>query len=124
MDETFGAILGVAMSNIEPERIAIPDLQKKMDSGTKITIVDVRTSKEIEESGAVPNAVHVPIEEIEKKIADFPRGGDIVFYCGGGGRASRAAQKLWDKGRRNLFYFGLRDWKRRNLPTAKTAKPL
>jgi len=112
------------MSNTEPARIAIPDLEKKIKSGNKITIVDVRTSKEIQESGAVPDAVHVPIEEIEQRIGDFPKGGDIAFYCGGGGRASRAAQKLWDKGRRNLFYFGLRDWKRRDLPTAKTAKPL
>jgi rhodanese-related sulfurtransferase len=112
------------MANPEPERIAIPDLQKKIESGGKITIVDVRTPKEIQESGAVPNAVHVPIEEIEQKTGDFPKGGDIVFYCGGGGRASRAAQKLWNTGRRNLYYFGLRDWKRRDLPTVKTAKPL
>jgi rhodanese-related sulfurtransferase len=112
------------MTKSEPERIAVTDLQKKIESGGKITIVDVRTPKEILESGAVPNAVHVPIEQIEEKIGDFPKGGDLVFYCGGGGRASRAAQKLWNTGRRNLFYFGLRDWKRRNLPTVKSAKPL
>jgi rhodanese-related sulfurtransferase len=54
----------------------------------------------------------------------FQKTGEVVFYCGGGGRASRAAQTLWNAGHRRVFYFGMRDWKRRNLPTAKTAKEL
>ena len=112
------------MTNKAPERIAIPDLQVKMESSTSLTIVDVRTTAEIQESGAVPNAVHVPSDQIDQRVDEFPKGGEIVLYCGGGGRASRAAQALWNAGHRKVFYFGLRDWKRRNLPTVKTAKPL
>jgi rhodanese-related sulfurtransferase len=111
------------MANPVPERITIPDLQTKMKSAKKTLIVDVRTPKEIQETGAVPNAVHVPVDQIDTRLGDFPKSGEIVFYCGGGGRASRAAQALWNAGHRNVFYFGLRDWKRRNLPTVKTAKP-
>jgi len=107
-----------------PERIAVPDLQQKIETSKKLLIVDVRTPKEIQETGAVPNAVHVPMDEIEQRTGEFPKTSEVVFYCGGGGRASRAAQALWDSGHRQVFYFGLRDWKRRNLPTAKTAKPL
>lgn len=112
------------MANNAPERIAIPDLEKKIETVSKLMIVDVRTPKEIQESGAVPNAVHVPVDQVNPHIDEFPKGSEVVFYCGGGGRASRAAQTLWNAGHRKVFYFGLRDWKRRKLPTAKTAKPL
>ena len=107
------------MPQKEPERIAIPELQKKLDSGLRITIVDVRKPAEIEESGAVPGAIRVPVDEVASRSADFPKSGAIAFYCGGGGRASRAAQALWNLGRRNIYYFGMRDWKRRGLPTTK-----
>jgi|SRR6185369_1743641 len=112
------------MTSKAPERIAIPDLKAKIESSKNLMIVDVRTPKEIQESGAVPDAVHVPIDSIEEHIGDFPKKAEIALYCGGGGRASRAAQKLWDAGHRNVSFFGLRDWKRQNLPTVKTAKPL
>jgi len=112
------------MASTAPERIAISDLEKKIETAGKLMIVDVRTPKEIQESGAVPNAIHVPVDEVDQHIAKFPKGSEIAFYCGGGGRASRAAETLWNSGHRKVFYFGFRDWKRRNLPTAKTAKPL
>jgi rhodanese-related sulfurtransferase len=110
--------------NTSPQRIAIPDLQMKMESAGKILIVDVRSSKEIQETGAVPDAVHVPIGEIAQHLEQFPKSGAIALYCGGGGRASRAAQTLCDAGHSDVFFFGIRDWKQRNLPTVKTAKPL
>jgi rhodanese-related sulfurtransferase len=112
------------MANEGPERISIPDLEKKIEASKSLLIVDVRTPKEIQESGAVPGAVHVPVDEVEQRVGDFPKGSEIAFYCGGGGRASRAAQTLWNTGHRKLFYFGMRDWKRRSLPTEPTAKPL
>jgi rhodanese-related sulfurtransferase len=112
------------MATTAPERIAIPDLQTKIETSKQLMIVDVRTPKEIQESGAVPDAVHIPVDQIDEKIADFPKGAEVAFYCGGGGRASRAAQKLWDAGHRHVSFFGFRDWKRRNLPTVKSAKPM
>src|SRR5882672_1375767 len=99
------------MANSAPERIAIPDLEKKIETPGKLLIVDVRSTKEIQESGAVPNAVHVPLDLVDQHIDEFPKGSEVVFYCGGGGRASRAAQTLWNAGHRKVFYFGLRDWK-------------
>ena len=112
------------MANDAPQRIKVPDLQTKIQNVKKLMIVDVRKPAEIQESGAVPNAVHVPMDQIEQHIGDFPKTSEVVFYCGGGGRASRAAQALWDAGHRNVFYFGMREGKSKNLPTSKTAKPL
>ena len=66
------------MSNKAPERIAIPDLQTKMKSNRNLMIVDVRTAKEIQESGAVPGAVHVPVDQIDQHIDEFPKADEIV----------------------------------------------
>ena len=105
-----------------PERIAIPDLEKKLESKSKPLVVDVRKTSEIAESGAVPGAVHIPVEQVAERTSDLPKDREIAFYCGGGGRASRAAQAAWDAGLHSVSYFGLRDWRKRGLPTSKTAK--
>lgn len=108
--------------NTSPERISIPDLEKKIAGDAKPFIVDVRKTMEIEDSGAIPGAVHLPMEQVAERVADLPRDREIVFYCGGGGRASRAAQTAWDAGCRSVRFCGMRDWKKRGLATDKTAK--
>ncbi len=105
-----------------PERIAIPDLEKKLAGKSKPFVVDVRKPAEIKDSGAVPGAVHIPVDLVAERAAEFPKDRELVFYCGGGGRASRAAQAAWNAGYRAVSFFGLRDWKKRGLKTSKTAK--
>jgi len=109
------------MSNA-PERISIEELEQKLSSKSKPIVIDVRKTAEIEESGAVPGALHIPIERVPERVSELPKDKELVFYCGGGGRASRAAQSAWDAGYRAVRFFGLRDWKKRGLSTSKTAK--
>jgi rhodanese-related sulfurtransferase len=109
------------MSNA-PERIAIPALEKKLAGKARPIVVDVRKTAEIDESGAVPGALHIPVEKIAERVSELPKDKELVFYCGGGGRASRAAQAAWDAGYHSVSFFGLRDWKKHGLATAKTAK--
>jgi rhodanese-related sulfurtransferase len=109
------------MSN-SPVRIAIPDLEQKLAGKSQPVVVDVRKSTEIEESGAIPGALHIPVEKVAERVSELPKDKELVFYCGGGGRASRAAQAAWNAGFHSVTFFGLRDWKKRGLPTAKTAK--
>jgi len=99
------------------ERIPIPELKKKLDSSKKPTVVDVRTASEIKESGAIPGAIHIPIAQIEKRMSELPKNAQIVFYCGGGGRGSRAAETLLNAGYKTVQFCGLRDWKKEGLPT-------
>jgi rhodanese-related sulfurtransferase len=107
------------MTKRSPERIAIPDLEEKLKGRKKPMIVDVRKPSEIAETGVIPGAVHVPVDDVEARIKEFPKDTEIVFYCGGGGRASRAAQVLADAGYSSLYFCGMRDWKKRGLPTSK-----
>ena len=62
------------------ERIPIPELKKKIDTNKKLIVVDVREASEIKETGAIPGAIHIPMAQIEKRITEFPKNAEIVFY--------------------------------------------
>src|SRR5215469_2566400 len=71
---------GVNVScSLMSERIPIPELEKRLKGG-KLVLVDVRDASEIKESGAIPGAIHIPIAEIEKRMAELPKNAEIVFY--------------------------------------------
>jgi len=62
------------------QRIPIPELKKKLESAKKAIVVDVREASEIKEGGAIPGAIHIPMAQIEKRINELPKRGEIVFY--------------------------------------------
>jgi len=68
------------MTNKTPERIPIADLKKKIESSKKPIVIDVREPKEVAESGMIPGALHIPMGQIEKRMAEFPKNSEIVFY--------------------------------------------
>ena len=104
------------------ERITIPELQKKLESSKKPIVVDVRETSEIKEGGAIPGAIHIPMRQIDKRMSEIPKNAEVVFYCGGGGRASRAAGAFAEAGYKTVRYCGLRDWKKQGLPTVPDIK--
>lgn len=56
-----------------------PDaLQKMLDRGEKVLVIDVRTDEEVE-TGSVPGAIHIPVEQLEARMKDVPRDVQLVF---------------------------------------------
>jgi len=104
------------------ERIPIPELKKKIDTSKNLVVVDVREPSEIKESGAIPGAVHIPIRALEKRMSEVPKNAEVVCYCGGGGRGSRAAEAFVQAGYKKVHFCGLRDWKKEGLPTVPSIK--
>ena len=62
------------------ERIAISELKQKLDSGEKLLLIDVREDWELEESGAIPGAIHIPMAELDMRMKDIPKDVQLVFY--------------------------------------------
>jgi phage shock protein E len=61
-------------------------------------IVDVRTPDEFMD-GAFPNAVNIPVNEIQTRLTEFgPKNDTIVVYCASGGRSALAARMLMAAG--------------------------
>jgi hydroxyacylglutathione hydrolase len=62
------------------ERIAIPELKKKLDAKKNLVVVDVREPSEIKDGGAIPGAIHIPMAHLEKRADELPKTSEIVFY--------------------------------------------
>lgn len=75
-------------------------------------LVDVRTPEEFS-GGHVEDALNVPHDQIEERIAEFgpDRSRSIVLYCRSGRRSAAAAQDLRRHGFTNVFNAGgYEDW--------------
>jgi rhodanese-related sulfurtransferase len=68
------------MISVMAERIPIPELKKQLESKNKPIVIDVRDASEIRESGAIPGAIHIPMNQIEKRKGELPKNAEIVFY--------------------------------------------
>ena len=64
----------------QPERIAISELKKKLDSGEKFLLIDVREDWELKADGAIPGAIHIPVAELDERMKDIPKDFEVVFY--------------------------------------------
>lgn len=64
----------------QPQRIAISDLKKKLDSGEKFLLIDVREDWELKQDGAIPGAIHIPVAELDQRMKDIPKDVELVFY--------------------------------------------
>jgi hypothetical protein len=71
---------GAAKGEAQPARIASGDLKKKLESGEKFLLIDVREDYELKEDGAIAGAIHIPVAELDARMKDIPKNVEIVFY--------------------------------------------
>ena len=64
----------------DTERIVISELKKKIDSGETFLLIDVREDNELEEHGAIKGAIHIPMGDLDARMADLPKDIELVFY--------------------------------------------
>jgi metal-sulfur cluster biosynthetic enzyme/rhodanese-related sulfurtransferase len=98
---------GAAFRGIEPAealalRERLPDL----------CVLDVRTPAEFA-TGHIPNAVSIPLDELEDRLGELPaREAPLLVTCAAGGRATQACQTLAARGWTNLLNLsgGMHAW--------------
>ncbi|OBB46557.1 rhodanese-like domain-containing protein [Mycobacterium sp. 852002-51961_SCH5331710] len=82
-------------------------------------VVDVRDAPEVEKSGKVAGAVHVPRGMLEFRAdpespyhdQNFSKDKPVIVYCASGGRSALAGQALKELGYENVFNLGgFGDW--------------
>jgi rhodanese-related sulfurtransferase len=76
------------MSEISPQ-----DLKARLDRQQAPLLLDVRQDWETKLC-RLPNAVHIPIEEIELRVEELNREDAIVVYCHAGVRSAAVAEYL------------------------------
>ena len=101
---------------------SISDVKKRMDSGEKFLLVDVREDHEWA-NGHLPGAVHMSRGLIERDIeVKVPEtSSKMILYCGGGFRSALVADNLQKMGYSNVESMdgGWRGWLEAGLPTVK-----
>jgi membrane protein DedA with SNARE-associated domain/rhodanese-related sulfurtransferase len=96
-------------------RISVADLYALMEAGQKPIVVDVRshTARTLQPRW-IPGAIHVPVDDVGRHLADLPRDREIVVYCTCPSEASaaRVAKLLINHGFKEVrpLYGGLDAW--------------
>ena len=91
----------VFIKKLAPGAIAPQEFMALQQSGDAV-VIDVRTAQEAE-AGVIAGAIHVPLEQLEDRLADLPAGKEVLIYCANGIRAEMAHQTLSAKGITNRF---------------------
>jgi rhodanese-related sulfurtransferase len=96
-----------------------PAQAKEMIGKDNVLVVDVRDAKEVELTGKVAGAVHVPRGLLEFKAApdspaldkNFDPGKTVIVYCASGGRSALGGQTLKALGYDKVYNLGaFKDW--------------
>jgi membrane protein DedA with SNARE-associated domain len=70
------------MRQLRMARIRPEELHRRMQSGEKVVIVDLRHSLTFQgEAITLPGAIHLLPEELEAREQDIPRDREVVLYC-------------------------------------------
>ena len=101
----------------EFEPVSRNELLNRLRSGTA-TVLDVRPEDEFA-NGHLPDAVNIPLSQLERRLADLPADQEIVAYCRGPWcvLSFEAVVLLRDRGyRARRLEDGFPEWKTAGLP--------
>ena len=86
--------------------IALEELKKNLTAGNRIQIIDVRSREEFAEKH-IPEAVNIPLDELERAFSGLDKQLFFIIACGkGGGRSAKGAEILLQRGFRTAWLCG------------------
>lgn len=108
------------IENLSPEQV-----EQELSTG-KATLIDIRESEELDQTGKIPGSVHAPRGMLEFYADDslpyhkpeFDKNKRIILHCASGGRSALAASTLKQMGYENVAHLdgGIRAWKEAGKP--------
>ena len=98
---------------IKPE-----DLRQKIEAKETFVLLDVRRPDEVA-IAVLPDATHIPIEEIEERVGELDADAETVVYCHHGVRSLSVTVYLRNRGFRNVTSLagGIDLWSQRIDPS-------
>lgn len=79
----------------EMKEIMLEQLQAKIEAEEEIYVIDVREDYEVV-NGMIPNAIHIPMNEIPNHLAKFDTDREYTIVCAGGVRSERVCHYLME----------------------------
>jgi sulfur dioxygenase len=86
-----------------------------------VVVLDVRSREEVEgPDGRIDGSLHIPLPELEERLAELPAERPVVVVCHAGSRSALATQQLLKAGRRAVANLrgGLSRWADEGYPLA------
>jgi rhodanese-related sulfurtransferase len=77
--------------------ITTDELQKKLENGEELHLVDVREDEEVAE-GMIPQAIHIKMGDIPESTDRFDKDKEYIVICRSGGRSGNVCHFLQDQG--------------------------
>lgn len=79
-------------------------------------VIDVREGFEHGRT-RIPGALHIPLGDVEKRVAEIPKDKTVVVHCALGSRSAKAAAILREHGVQAVnLDGGIHEWKKEGLP--------
>ena len=99
------------------ERVSAATIAKELESCAPPLVLDIRNPREWK-AKHIPESLNIPLNHMQERIAEVPRGRRIAVHCAGGYRSSIAAGILHQYGITNLIEMagGLAAWDAAKLP--------
>jgi rhodanese-related sulfurtransferase len=106
------------------ERIDADDARALIEGGRAV-VIDVRELAEVQATGKVPGAIHIPLAEFLARTEPgspdlepaLERAKPVILYCASGKRSQFAGAKLLEFGYQQVYNLGgLREWQVAGLP--------
>jgi hydroxyacylglutathione hydrolase len=102
---------------VETERIGPTELAGELGSSAPPFLLDVRAPREWK-TGHIAGGMNLPLNHLEERLPEVPRGRRVVVHCAGGYRSSIAASLLQRRGHGQVAELtgGLAAWEAAKLP--------
>jgi rhodanese-related sulfurtransferase/TusA-related sulfurtransferase len=94
-----------------PHVVDLDELAKQIEGNEKVTVLDVREPAEYA-FGHIPGSINIPLGELEQRFEELNKEDNLHIICRTGSRSDLAAQKLTDKGFKNIKNVvpGMKEW--------------
>ncbi len=82
------------------------DVLARVGNGESPVFIDIRQAMELAESGMIDGALHIPLQDLPRRVAQLDRGQEVILYCASGVRSIEAARFLREKGFEKAWSLG------------------
>lgn len=96
--QDYNAVCGGVGEMVEGiEQVSVQELAEKRARGDDFILLDVREPEELAISH-LPDALHVPMDQVPDRLGELPREREILVLCRTGNRSQRVAKLLRELG--------------------------
>jgi rhodanese-related sulfurtransferase len=73
-----------------PSEISVAELRRMRAANDAFLLVDVREDDELA-TASLDGVLHIPMDEVGRRLSELPKDADIVVMCHSGGRSGRVS---------------------------------